>query len=138
MDVAVRNTSPNETITRNADHYVSAVKFDAPVAGDYTLQFQTGTAGEVMVERSLGDVFQGHSSWLAAVGVGWLTALVGMTLLLVGIIRRGRAERRARVVPVGYTTSVPGVAAPGWFTDPSGAHRLRYWDGQQWTDHFAD
>ena len=27
----------------------------------------------------------------------------------------------------------------GWFADPSGdASKLRYWDGTQWTDHYAD
>ena len=26
----------------------------------------------------------------------------------------------------------------GWANDPSGAHELRYWDGEQWTDHVSD
>jgi hypothetical protein len=37
---------------------------------------------------------------------------------------------------------VPGPALPvgasvpaGWFPDPSGQARQRYWDGQRWTDH---
>jgi hypothetical protein len=30
------------------------------------------------------------------------------------------------------------TAEPGWFYDPSGAHELRYWDGEEWTDHVAD
>lgn len=25
--------------------------------------------------------------------------------------------------------------APGWHLDPGNQHQLRYWDGQQWTDH---
>ncbi|MFV0451778.1 MAG: DUF2510 domain-containing protein [Propioniciclava sp.] len=29
-------------------------------------------------------------------------------------------------------------SSPGWFTDPGGSGRLRYWDGQQWTQHLAD
>jgi hypothetical protein len=28
--------------------------------------------------------------------------------------------------------------AAGWYPDPSGAPNRRYWDGQSWTDHFAD
>lgn len=26
----------------------------------------------------------------------------------------------------------------GWYTDPSGRHQLRYWDGAHWTEHAAD
>jgi hypothetical protein len=25
--------------------------------------------------------------------------------------------------------------APGWYADPTGGSRLRYWDGQSWTEH---
>ena len=30
------------------------------------------------------------------------------------------------------------TAGAGWSDDPSGAHELRYWDGEQWTDHVSD
>ena len=30
------------------------------------------------------------------------------------------------------------TASAGWFDDPTGAHELRYWDGDEWTDHVAD
>lgn len=29
------------------------------------------------------------------------------------------------------------AAPPGWHPDPHDPSRLRYWDGQQWTDHYA-
>jgi hypothetical protein len=39
--------------------------------------------------------------------------------------------------PVG--ASAPPPAAPqqkaDWYPDPQGQARLRYWDGQRWTDH---
>ena len=29
-------------------------------------------------------------------------------------------------------------AAPaGWYADPSGRYELRYWDGNQWTEHVS-
>ncbi|WP_375489405.1 DUF2510 domain-containing protein [uncultured Jatrophihabitans sp.] len=30
-----------------------------------------------------------------------------------------------------------GAAAPGWYQDPGGRHQLRYYDGQQWTEHVS-
>jgi uncharacterized protein YbjQ (UPF0145 family) len=27
---------------------------------------------------------------------------------------------------------------PGWFQDPAGSGRMRYWDGTQWTEHYQD
>jgi hypothetical protein len=35
--------------------------------------------------------------------------------------------------------AVPGAVAagPGWYGDPYGHARLRYWDGGRWTEHTA-
>ena len=33
------------------------------------------------------------------------------------------------------TMTDPTKAPPGWYDDGSG--RQRYWDGTQWTEHFA-
>jgi hypothetical protein len=30
------------------------------------------------------------------------------------------------------------TAAAGWLADPTGAHEVRYWDGQAWTEHVGD
>lgn len=29
-------------------------------------------------------------------------------------------------------------APPAWLADPTGRHQMRYWDGQQWTDHVSN
>lgn len=31
-----------------------------------------------------------------------------------------------------------GSPPAGWYVDPSGAYRARYWDGQAWTEHVCD
>ena len=35
-------------------------------------------------------------------------------------------------------TDTPGQTPAGWYPDPSGAPRQRYFDGAQWTDHYDD
>lgn len=30
-----------------------------------------------------------------------------------------------------------GSHEPAWLADPSGRHQLRWWDGQQWTNHVS-
>lgn len=42
--------------------------------------------------------------------------------------------------PVGLAepSGAPVLPPSGWYADPAGADRLRWWDGQRWTDHVAD
>jgi hypothetical protein len=54
--------------------------------------------------------------------------LIGGPLIVVGLLVRARR----RVVP-----STRDVRA-GWYGDPVGGHKLRYWDGDEWTDRVAD
>jgi len=36
------------------------------------------------------------------------------------------------------TTAVPSAPVPAnWYADPSGRYELRYWNGDEWTDHVA-
>ncbi len=39
----------------------------------------------------------------------------------------------------GVPTAAPAGTTPaGWNPDPTGRHELRYWDGQQWSEHVSD
>lgn len=42
----------------------------------------------------------------------------------------------SRAAPASATPPPPPQAE--WRTDPTGAHELRYWDGNGWTDHVSD
>lgn len=32
----------------------------------------------------------------------------------------------------------PGLPSPGWYSDPGGQYRLRWWDGVRWSEHTRD
>jgi len=92
----------------------------------------------------------------------FIPMLVGFVVALSSPTRRRVADRLAgtvviaaealgtpvplEVVPVAVAVPgapVPGTAAAGappanWYPDPSGEKRLRWWDGQRWTDHTAE
>ena len=44
------------------------------------------------------------------------------------VVRRAAAGQ-----PLGAVAAAPA----GWYQDPQGQARLRYWDGRAWTEHTA-
>lgn len=133
--LTVHAASGNETIDRNTDHFVSALRFDAPHRGTYAVRFDTRGSGEVVMVHPMSAVLRARAPWIVVAVVGWLVALVGVTMLFTGVIRRGRADRRASAALAAATV---GAAGPGWFADPYQQYRVRYWDGTRWTEHVSD
>jgi hypothetical protein len=39
--------------------------------------------------------------------------------------------------PLAPVTQSTSTVSPGWYNDPSGVSRLRYWDGQAWTERVS-
>jgi Protein of unknown function (DUF2510) len=58
--------------------------------------------------------------------VGCAAAIAGG---LVGVLASGG------VAPTQHARPAAAPAGPGWYPDPSGAARVRWWDGNAWTDH---
>jgi len=51
----------------------------------------------------------------------------------------GASTIGGRLVRATRSTDMTGTpAAPAWYTDPTGRHQHRYWDGGQWTAWVAD
>jgi hypothetical protein len=55
-----------------------------------------------------------------------------------GAADTGVAGSQAASSAAEQTTATTASAAPaGWYADPSGRYELRYWDGNQWTEHVS-
>jgi hypothetical protein len=71
-----------------------------------------------------------------------VSLLLGWTLVgwVIALVMACTAHRPLMSIPmVGYGTTLalpPSVHPAGWYPNPGGPGR-RYWDGQQWTQHYA-
>jgi hypothetical protein len=135
----------NFVFSRGSDAYRAVVEFDAPTSGNYVISVQAGRQGRVMLAPSIGDLVLALLPWLVAIGVAFLVQLLGWVLLIVGVTRRQRARKTAWLAAGGpnaptmpVTPPGPMLPPPGWHPDPYGTHRLRWWDGRNWTDQFSD
>jgi hypothetical protein len=159
--VPVEAMGLTETIDRNGETFTGAVRFTVVEPGLHRIKV-LGNGQQVVVGPSIGGSFVSALAWLGLVGLGVLVAAVGLVLLIVGFVR-GRRPRAVSApaggiaptaadpygvpgavvppVPVSQPAAppvaIPASAPPGWFPDPKGEARLRWWDGQQWTDNVS-
>ena len=53
-------------------------------------------------------------------------------------LRRAAAQSATQQVSSSGTTTTSAPKVPAaWYADPSGRYELRYWDGNEWTEHVA-
>jgi hypothetical protein len=145
----VETTTFDETIDRNNSTFTGAVRFTVEESGVHRVLVD-GVGQQVIVAPSIASSFGNAIAWLGIVALGALLAVIGLVLLIVGLVR----GRRPAVTPVStgapvsldppaaapsvaVQTTVPPAAPQGWYADPKGEARLRWWDGQQWTDYVS-
>jgi hypothetical protein len=140
--VPVEVETASQSITRFGTTYSGFLGFTATRRGTYTVRI-SASGVTLVVAPSLTNTFQRNSGWLIGAGVSLLTALVGLILLIVALVQRSGARKRAEqyvgagwgagqgggwgpsapVGPPGYGwTGSPGpqaTGAPGW--SPVGA-----------------
>jgi hypothetical protein len=124
VDVSERG-SLTESITTDGHRFVGAVRFTAPSAGTYVVDVTRAKPATSLVAKPLGPIARRSIGWFALAGLGAVLFVIGIVLLIVGAVRRGRAP----------TIPVFASSPPGWHPDPWGSARWRWWDGTRWTDH---
>lgn len=120
--------------------------FAVGVIGGYGLGFFSDLFIEFSFDKGIG-------TWLANIGSAGVVLGAAIALIPAMLGRSGKRREPAFVPadtgpvqvqapatqePTPAPTPAPAEAAPtvaaGWYPDPSGQARLRYWDGQTWTD----
>jgi hypothetical protein len=127
-EVPVGFVTTDQTITRGTAIYTGVLQFSVPSAGSYTIAVQ-GPAVQVIVTRSLPESLGGVLPMFGVTVLGGVLVLAGLIWLVVSSVRVGR-------VPA-YAVAGMATTPPGWYPDPSGQARLRWWDGARWTEHSA-
>ncbi len=95
----------------------------------------------VIVIADIGDI--GDTPTLSAGWGIWLDLLAAIALLVLCVLiaMAVRSAPSPAAAPLAAGPQAPASAAPaatvpaGWYEDPSGRFRLRWWDGTAWTDH---
>jgi uncharacterized membrane protein YidH (DUF202 family) len=91
--VPVEFDGNDETLTRGSNVYSGALTFRVPSSGEYDLTFTNPTPTTVVIARSLSDAVRSVAAWFAGAALGAAIAVGGVIMLIVGMVRRGRAKR---------------------------------------------
>jgi hypothetical protein len=94
--------------------------------------------GTANVHLSSAECDKAASDAQGIAGAGLLVAVVIGAGLSFPSFPRFRRETRTAAHVSAPPAPPPRFPPPGWYEDPYGHARLRYWDGARWTDSTSD
>jgi hypothetical protein len=140
QEVSIRDYGGSATydFAGHAGRALGTFRIEAP--GRFLLQTEgepRGAEANVAVGTSVGPAIL--RTVILTIAGSLILLLAGAVLAVVVAVRRNRA-RRPLPAPAAQPVATRGQATgpAGWFADPGRRHELRYWDGQQWTEHVSD
>ena len=114
--VPVDTVQGDDTVDVGPVEYRATIGFATPRTGTYTIDV-TGPEARVVVARASDDVLRANLVWVITLVVALVGFVVGVVLLLVGLLARAAAGRRAAPQPTPPNSSAetftPTVAL-GW------------------------
>lgn len=125
----------------------AAAPADKSVGVAFALTFFLGPLGLFYVSI-WGGVILFVVALLGVATFGVATALAWIISIIFGCVRASQQHSAFQIWlttygagagsrPMSAAASVGSGAVAGWYADPGGSGRLRWWDGFRWTDHYA-
>jgi hypothetical protein len=122
--------------TTTAGYDTATTGYDTGTSSDAAAESTTGyDTGEATAATTDTDANAGYDAGATAAAATAATTDAG-TGYDAGATSDSGASSEAAAAE--QTTAAAASAAPaGWYADPSGRFELRYWDGNQWTEHVS-
>lgn len=113
--------------------YDSGTTDDSPTPA-YETGVSTGAAAaepgyESAATTEPSSGYEGAAATAAAAGSGYDAGVTAESSTVASSESASGGEQAA--------TAAASAAPAGWYADPSGRYELRYWDGNQWTEHVS-